>query len=184
VARIGNESDAESSGATSSGGPFAELLRLQTEFQARLTEETLRYMRRLQGAAGPSVPGTVVLADAAVRLDAAAAPGESVELRLEVENRQRMHCAVTPALSPLLDSAGATWFPAAETLPPSLLLAPGEVANLTVSVKLPSTLPAGTYRGALLLQGFRDRGVPVSIQATEPPGAPVKRRTRRAAKPA
>ena len=49
---------------TPAGGPaarFGELMRLQTEFQARLAEETLRYLRRLQGAAAPAAPGTVVM---------------------------------------------------------------------------------------------------------------------------
>lgn len=83
------------------------------------------------------------------------------------ENRQRVHCVVTPALSPLLDDAGTTWFPAAESSPPALLLAPGEVSSIAVQVELPNELPHRTYRGALLLQGFRHGGVPVAIAVTE-----------------
>ena len=37
--------------------PFAEIFRLQTEFQARLADETLRYLRRLQGSVAPASPG-------------------------------------------------------------------------------------------------------------------------------
>ncbi len=165
VVRIASDVDSQLEGAA--GGAFAELIRLQTEFQARLAEETLRYLRRLQGAVGPSVPGTVVLADATLQLNATGSPGQSVELRLEVENRQRVHCVVTPALSPLLDDAGTTWFPAAESSPPALLLAPGEVSSIAVQVELPNELPHRTYRGALLLQGFRHGGVPVAIAVTE-----------------
>jgi len=51
--RVSNDSEGSS-------GPFSELLRLQSDFQARLTEETLRYLRRLQGTLGPTAPGTVV----------------------------------------------------------------------------------------------------------------------------
>lgn len=83
VVRIASDVDSQLEGAA--GGAFAELIRLQTEFQARLAEETLRYLRRLQGAVGPSVPGTVVLADATLQLNATGSPGQSVELRLEVE---------------------------------------------------------------------------------------------------
>src|SRR2546426_1122881 len=43
------------------GGTFSELLRLQTEFQTRLAEETLNYLRRVQGAAAPASPGTVLV---------------------------------------------------------------------------------------------------------------------------
>ena len=83
-------------------GPFAEFLRLQTEFYSRLAEETTRYFRRLQAAGAPAAPGTVLLPDGAVDLQTSGAPGASVELRLEVENRQRVHCTVMPLLSPLV----------------------------------------------------------------------------------
>ena len=37
-------------------GAFAEFLRLQAEFQARVAEESIRYLRRLQGAFSPAAP--------------------------------------------------------------------------------------------------------------------------------
>jgi hypothetical protein len=92
-----------------------------------------------------------------------------VELRLEVENRQRMHCMVMPLLSPLVEASGTTWFPATEPLLSSLLLAPEEVAPLVIKVTLPSSLPAGVYRGALLLQGFREGSIPVAVTVTAGP---------------
>lgn len=155
---------------------FGDLLRLQTEFQARLAEETLKYLRSIQGAAAPASPGTVLLTDGDAALEASGAPGASVLLSLEIENRQRVHCVVTPLLSPLVESSGTTWFPAAEPEPASSLLAPGEVRELALRVPLPAALPRGTYRGALILQGFREGGVPVSI-SVKPRAAARKRRT-------
>ncbi|MCI0390633.1 MAG: hypothetical protein MOB07_17950 [Acidobacteria bacterium] len=144
-------------------GAFSELLRLQTEFQTRLAEETLRYLRRLQGASAPATPGTVLMPGSMVELQAAGRPGETVELTLEVENRQRAHSVVTPMLSPMASAAGATWFPAADPSPASMLLAPEEVATLTIRLALPDNLPVGAYRGALLLQGFREGAIAVVI---------------------
>lgn len=149
-----------------SGGPFSELLHLQTDFYTRLTEETLRYLRRLQGAAAPAVPGTVLMPDTTLELNASGSPGTSIELELEVENRQRVYCVVTPMLSPLVDTSGVTWFPAAEALPPSLLLVPAEVATLIIKLPLPTNIPPGAYRGALLLQGFREGTIAVAITVT------------------
>lgn len=149
-------------------GAFGDLLRLQSDFQARLAEETLRYLRRLQGAAAPAVPGTVLLPEGDVELKASGAPGTAVELRLEVENRQRVHCVVTPMLSPLVAASGVTWFPAASPEPASTLLAPAETRELTIALPLPAELPAGAYRGALILQGFRDGALPVVIEARAP----------------
>src|SRR5262249_14390809 len=83
----------------------------------------------------------------------------TVELGLEVENRQRVHSVVTPMLAPLVEASGVTWFPAAAPEPASLLLPPGEVRALAIELPLPAELPPGTYRGALILQGFRDGGV-------------------------
>jgi hypothetical protein len=174
--RIGNDGDPDPSAGV--GGAFAELIRIQTEFQTRLADETLRYLRRLQGTVGPSVPGTVVLADKALRLAGSGSPGGSVELRLEVENRQRVHSVVTPALSPLVDDAGATWFPIAEASPPSALLPPGAAATLVVSVAIPGELPPGIYRGALLLPAFVSGGIPVAIEIATPKPNPATRRRR------
>jgi hypothetical protein len=88
-------------------------------------------------------------------------------LQLEVENRQRVHSVVTPLLSPLVDTSGVTWFPAAEATPPALLLAPEEVAQLAIHLPLPTNIPPGAYRGALLLQGFREGAVAVIITVTD-----------------
>ena len=166
--RIGND---PGEGASSA---FADLLRLQTDFQARLAEETLRYLRRLQGAAAPAVPGTVLVPDGEVELRGAGVPGAAVVLRVEVENRQRVHCVVTPMLAPLVAASGVTWFPAAAPDPASTLLAPGESRELTIELPLPTELPSGVYRGALILQGFRNGGIPVAIEAETPPVAPGK----------
>jgi hypothetical protein len=155
-------------------GPLSELLRLQSEFQARLADETLRYLRRLQGAFAPAAPGTVVRPDGDGELRAAGRPGQRVTLRLEAENRQRVHCLVTPMLTPLVARTGTTWFPAADPSPAATLLAPGEVGAVTVELVLPAELPADVYKGALVLQGFREGGVPVTIDASD--GAPAERR--------
>ncbi|MGH9267962.1 MAG: hypothetical protein ACRD0D_07280, partial [Acidimicrobiales bacterium] len=153
--RIGNE------GEDAALGQFGDLLRLQAEFQARLAEETFRYLRRLQGMFEPHTPGTVVRPDEGTELRAEGAPGGVVQLRLDIENRQRAHCVARPALTPLVGPGGATWFAAAEPDPVSTLLAPGEECCITVRVPLPDDLPAGTYRGSLLLQGFRNGALPV-----------------------
>jgi hypothetical protein len=145
------------------GNPLSELVRLQTEFQARLAEETISYLRRLQGAAAPASPGTVVMPDGDGTLQAAAQPGGSAVLELEIENRQRVHCMVTPALGQLVAPSGVTWMPAAEAKPPSLLVAPEQVVKVAVAVAVPPELPPDTYRGMLVLQGFRENGIPVAI---------------------
>ena len=48
-----------SNGTEPGDGGFAGLLQLQAEFQARLSEETLRYVRRLQGVLEGSVASGV-----------------------------------------------------------------------------------------------------------------------------
>jgi hypothetical protein len=166
--RVPNEPDEKRPGA------FSEFLRLQADFQARVAEESLRYLRRLQGAFSPGAPGTVVVPADGLVLDVSGSPGGAVELRLEVENRQRAYCVSTPVLSPLVDAGGTTWFPEARPSPVSLLLPPGDVAMLTVSVPLPDDLPAGSYRGVLLLEGFRHEGIPVTVTVTE-----MKKRAKR-----
>lgn len=158
--RVSNEPESDT------GGDFGELLRLQTEFHSRLAEETLKYLRRIQGASMPAAPGTIILPGAAAHLRAAGAAGATVELKIEVENLQRMHCTITPMLTPLVGSSGVTWFPAIEASPPITLLAPEEVAALVLNVPLPANLPAGAYRGALLLQGFRQGAVAVTVVVT------------------
>ncbi|MBJ7603393.1 MAG: hypothetical protein JF888_09435 [Candidatus Dormibacteraeota bacterium] len=162
----------------SGGGPWSDLLRLQSEFQARLADETLRYLRRLQGTLGPAAPGTVVMPDSSPELKGAGLPGAALELTLEVDNRQRVHCVVTPMLSPLVGGGGATWFPEADMTPPSLLVAPREAGSLVLRVKIPAELPLGSYRGSLLLHGFREGGLPVVLTIGEQPAASKPRRMR------
>lgn len=157
------------------GGPFSDLFRLQAEFQTRLAEETMRYLHRLQGAAAPVAPGTVLLPDGSSELRVSGTPGFAVELRLEVENRQRVHCMVTPMLSPLVEASGVTWFPAAELSPASTLLAPQEVSGLVIGLPVPGALPAGTYRGALLLQGFREGAISVVVTVSRGGGGGARR---------
>ena len=174
--RVSNE---ESPGA---GGVFSDLLRLQTEFQARLAEETLHYLRRLQGAAAPTAPGTVLVPAGDTQLTASGLPGASVTLTLEIENRQRVHCVVTPMLGPLVSADGVTWFPSADSSPASTLVAPNQVKTVELTVALPAEIPPGTYRGALVLQGFGDGGVPVAVEArartaAKPKAAPARRRS-------
>jgi len=154
--RVPNESESEI------GGAFAELLRIQTEFQTRLTEETLTHLRRLQGAAMPVAPTTVLMPGGVSELSAAGSPGTPIKLELELENRQRVYCIVTPMLSPLVENSGITWFPS--VAPMTLLLAPDEIAPLSISTVLPAEMPVGVYRGALMLQGFRAAAIAVSIQ--------------------
>ena len=76
--------------------------------------------------------------------------------------------AVTPALTPLISSMGTTWFAAVEISPPSVLLAPDETGVITVAIDLPPDLVPGEYRGALILQGFRDGGIPLSVTVVDP----------------
>ena len=153
--------------AGSPGNALSEFMRLQTEFQARLAEETIAYLRRIQGAAAPASPGTVVMPDGDETLKATATPGGSATLELEVENRQRVHCMVTPALGQLVAPSGVTWMPSVDASPPSLLVAPEQVVALSLAVAVPPELPPDTYRGMLVLQGFRQGGIPVAV-AVEP----------------
>jgi hypothetical protein len=160
--------------------PLSDLLRFQAEFQARLAEETLRYLRKLHGTIGPATPGTVVAADSGTALGLEGHPGARVEETIEIENRQRVHAVATPALTPLVSAAGATWFPAVEVSPASVLVPPDETAAVSLAIDLPGALEPGVYRGALLFQGFRDGGIPVTVTVTAPappPAAPARRRT-------
>ncbi|MFP5248179.1 MAG: hypothetical protein ACLGH0_15920 [Thermoanaerobaculia bacterium] len=156
--RISNESN-----APPPGGPLAEFLRLQTDFHARLADETLRYLRHLQGVVAPSSPGTFAVPSDDLRLAASAAPGGTARITIEVENLQRAHCLIAPQLSPLISASGTTWFPEVNHGTASRLLGPGAVAPIEIHITIPATLPADTYRGALLLQGFRDGALPVTI---------------------
>ena len=162
------------------GAAFAELLRLQTEFQTRLTEETLNHLRRLQGATMPVAPATVLMPGGDSELRATGSAGTTTELKLELENRQRVHCVVTPMLSPLVETSGVTWFPT--TASSVLLIAPDEIAQANIPLELPAEIPAGVYRGALLLHGFHAGALAVVIEVTNASEAgPAKKNVRAAA---
>jgi hypothetical protein len=161
--RVSNDPEGQATGA------FADLLRLQSNFQIRMTEETLRYLRALQVALSPVAPTTVVKPITGKELRAAGAPGQHVELELKLENAQRAYTTATAALTPLVELGGTTWYPVAEPSPPLLLIAPGETATLRVGVTLPTELPAGDYHGALLLQGFRQEGLSLVVKVSRDP---------------
>src|SRR6516164_2424790 len=90
-------------------GPFAELVRMQAEFQTRLVEETTRYLRRLQGVFEPRAPGTVLQPGDDALVSGPVTAGETVVLSVEVENRQRVHTMVTPTVTPLVEPDGTTF---------------------------------------------------------------------------
>src|SRR3954454_23928597 len=73
---------------------------------------------------------------------------------------------VTPMLSPLVHASGATWFPSAFFDKPSLLIAPEQVETINIKLAIPGGIPEGSFRGMLLLQGFRDNAIPVTIDVT------------------
>jgi hypothetical protein len=172
--RVRNDADDPATGA------FAEVIRLQSEFYTRLTEETLKYLRRLQVTAAPASPGTVVMPSKGASLESAGAPGEAITLQVEIENRQRVYCVVTPMLSPLAHASGTTWFPSADFDRPSLLIAPEQVETIAVKIPVPAEIPEGTFRGTLLLQGFRENAIPVALHisaaksVSPPSGNPMK----------
>jgi hypothetical protein len=140
--------------------PFSELVRLQMDFQARLAEETLRYMRRIQASALPITPSTVVRADPS-RPPYKCAAGDAITIAERLENRQRVHAIVTVGLTPLVSDDGTTWF--AQTEPTTAIVPPGEVESVEFRFDVPVELPAGIYRGALLLTGLVGSTVPIAI---------------------
>ena len=170
---ISNEDQGQDAG-------WDNLIRLQSEYQARLTEETLKYLRSLQAVFSPRPPGTVVRSGDA-RLVGAGHPGGSVHLDMEIENRQRVHTPATPAVSPMVGDGGTTWYPDAAFEPSAVLLEPDASRALSVTLPLPVDLPPDVYRGSLTLQGFRVEGVPVEITVTVPVPAP-RRRTKSSAR--
>jgi hypothetical protein len=157
----------ETGGGPSAGGAFGELMRLQAEFQGRLADETLRYLRRMQGLFEPHAPGTVIQPEQPEPLRTTGSPGGSASWTLEAENRQRVHTVLSPALTPMVSGDGTTWVPEAEVVPAVGLLAPDETVNVTVVALLPADLPVGDYRGLLVLRGLRSGGVPVVVEVTE-----------------
>jgi hypothetical protein len=157
----------ETSGGPNAGGSLGELLRLQAEFQGRLAEETLRYLRRMQGMFEPHAPGTVIQPERPEPLRATGSPGGRGSWTLEAENRQRVHTVLAPALTPLVADDGTTWVPEAEVVPSVGLLAPEETVRVTVVASVPAHLPVGDYRGLLVLRGLRSGGVPVVMTVSE-----------------
>ena len=148
--------------------PFAELLRMQTDFQARLADETFRYLRRLHGTLGPGSPGTVVAPREGLQLRGRGAPGGELTIALEIENVQRVHCIVSPQLTPVVGRTGTTWFPATSPPHPTFLVPPGGSERVTLRLVVPPDLPVDSYHGALLLQGFRDGAVAVRLDVATP----------------
>ena len=53
--------------------------------------------------------------------------------------------------------------PASDGAMPSRLLAPGTSERFTLTLSIPAALPAGDYRGAMLLQGFRSNSIAVVV---------------------
>jgi hypothetical protein len=85
-------------------------------------------------------------------------------------------------LSPFVHASGATWFPSA-VHQTSLLLAPEQIDTIRIQLPLPSGIPEGIFRGALLLQGFRENAILVAItvasaQAPAATQAPTVRKPR------
>jgi hypothetical protein len=155
---------------------LSDWIRLQADFQARLTDETFRYLRRLQGAVAPVTPGTVLLPEEGTDLKALATPGGAFEITLEVKNDQRVHAAVVPALDPLVSVNGATWYPDVQFSPEFSLVAPEETLKLLIRVSVPPALPEGTYVGALSLRGLQQQAFRLSVEIHRPGAKPSERR--------
>ena len=155
--------------------PGAEVFALQQDFQARLADETLRYLRSLRGLLGPASPGTVLRPQPDLVLRADALPGGVGEISFEVENRQEVHVIATPMLTPLVRADGTTWFPDAVAVPASTLVAPAAVGQLRMIVNVPEEADAGQYDGALVLLGMKGAVVQVSFTVTSAPSGPGAR---------
>lgn len=145
---------------------LGEILRLQGEFQTRMVDETLRYLRRVQGMFEPHAPGTVLRPDSPATLSGTAPVGGAVQVRLDVENRQRVHTALAAVLTPLVADDGTTWFADADVRPAFRLLAPAEEASVSIEVPVPDDVPPGTYRGLVTLRGLTPTGVPLEVVVT------------------
>ncbi|NUU17906.1 hypothetical protein HP550_11665 [Cellulomonas humilata] len=149
------------------GDTLSEILRLQTEFQGRMVDETLRYLRRVQGMFEPHSPGTVLRPDAPDALAVTVPVGGRTSVQLDVENRQRVHTALAAVLTPLVGDDGTTWFVDADARPAFRLLAPAEQARVTVRLRVPADVPPGLYRGLVTLRGLHPAGVPLEVTVTE-----------------
>ncbi|MFX0115332.1 MAG: hypothetical protein ACFFB3_12355 [Candidatus Hodarchaeota archaeon] len=144
--------------------PIAQIFKVQYEYQKRVFEDYMKYLRMLIGNVGAYTPGTIIAPKKALELEAAAAAGSTVEMSAEVENRQLAYCTVSPTITPFTTVSGITWFPMAEFSPGLVLLAPQEVKQISMKIKLPTELSPGLYHGLLLLIGFRHDGIPVKIE--------------------
>ena len=155
--------------------PMSEWLRFQMEFQAKLADETFRYLRRLQGATAPVTPGTVLLPETGTDLNAHAQPGGAFEVTLEIKNYQRVHTVAAPSLEPLVSPSGTTWYPEADFSPAFALIAPDESVNLTIRVSVPAAIPLGTYTGALSLRGLGQPTFRLTVEVGKDVPAPPKK---------
>jgi hypothetical protein len=167
--RISNEQDDDGK----EDSAFARLVQLQSDFQSRLVDETLRYLQKLRGPLSPTAPGTVVRAGSEAELRARATIGGEVAIELELENRQRAYAGVMPQVSSLVGADGTTWFPETTVATASTLIAPGAVGTVRVTIAVPLALPSGVYRGALILLGFRGSSVPLSVLVADPAAPPA-----------
>ena len=149
--------------------PGAEVFALQQDFQARLADETLRYLRSLRGLLGPASPGTFLRPQPDMVLRGTGAPGDVTEITFEVDNQQQVHVIATPMLTPLVRADGTTWFPEAVAVPASALVAPGAVGQLRLLVNVPVEADPGRYDGALVLLGMKGATVPVSFTVGSAP---------------
>jgi hypothetical protein len=70
-------------------------------------------------------------------------------------------------LSPLASGIGVTWFPAATFDPPTALLASGNTVTVKCDIAVPEAIPAGNYRGGLVLHGFQGEMLPIRIEVNE-----------------
>ena len=159
--------------------PGAEVFALQQDFQARLADETLRYLRSLRGLLGAS-PGTFVRPQPGLALQGEGGTGDVTEIGFEVENQQQVHVIATPMLTPLVRADGTTWFPEAVAVPASTLIAPGAVGQLRVLVNVPAQADPGRYDGALVLLGIKGAAVQVSFTIKPTPARgrrPARSRT-------
>jgi hypothetical protein len=159
----------------------ADVLALQREFQARLADETLRYLRSLHGVVGPSSPGTVLRADRNAVVVVRGRCGEVSVVAVEVENAQQVHTLVTPMLTPLVDAGGTTWLPEAVAVPATVLVAPGDVEGVELHVQVPDDLPDGIYAGAVLFVGVRNGLLAVQVTVGDPPPPPRPTSAKKAA---
>ncbi|GEM_PF-6126227 len=142
---------------------FKEMLNLQSEYQMRVSDESLRYLRRLQGIAAPATPGTVVIPKKGTLLSGSGSFGKPIEINLEIENIQKSYSYILPMLTPLISPSGVTWYAIADYLPANLLIPPNSSKSLRVILDVPSDLPSDVYHGSLTLEGFLKGALPVAV---------------------